>query len=183
MIVLVLGLLLWAGAHFFKRIAPDARARLGDRGKGLVALLLVVSVVLMVLGYRAAPADAYWAPPAWTKHLNNLLMLVAFYLFGVGAAKGTTAGWLRHPQLTAVVLWSAAHVLANGEIKALVLFGGLGLWAVAEMIVINRAQPWERPAATSVKGDVKALVIGLVLYAVVAAVHVWLGVWPFGGPA
>jgi hypothetical protein len=131
---------------------------MGDPGKGLIALLLVVSVVMMWLGYRAAPYLPVWTPPEVLKHVNNLAMVFAFYLFGVGAAKGTMAARIRHPQLMAVTIW-----------------------AVAEMVVINRAQPWDRPTDVSVKGDVKALVIGLVLMTIVLAVHVWLGVWPFGG--
>ena len=180
MTLLLLGLALWSGAHLLKRAAPDARARMGDAGKGLVAILLVVSVVAMVVGYRAADYAAVWTPPAFLTHVNNLLMVVAFYLFGVGAAKGTTAGWLRHPQLTAVMVWATAHLLVNGDVASIVLFGGLFLWAAAEVVVINRSQPWDRPDAVSVLGDAKALGIGLVLLAAAAAVHLWLGVNPFG---
>ena len=181
MILLIAGVLLWVGAHFFKRLAPDARARLGDKGKGLVALALVLSVVLMVFGYRAAPYIDLWYPPVWLKHLNNLLMLLAFALFGNGAAKGTLSARIRHPQLTAVKIWAVAHLLVNGDLASVILFGGLLAWAVAEVIVINRSQPWDRPADVSVKGDLKALGIGVVLYALAVAVHIWAGVNPFGG--
>lgn len=180
MTLLVLGLALWAGAHFLKRAAPDARARMGGAGKGLVAFLLVVSIVAMVFGYRMAAFTPLWTSPGFLTHLNNLAMVVAFYLFGVGAAKGTTAGWLRHPQLTAVMVWAAAHLLVNGDLASLVLFGGLFVWAAAEVVVINRSQPWERPDAVSIKGDAKALGIGLLLLVAAAAVHLWLGVNPFG---
>lgn len=179
MTLLVLGLLLWSGAHLLKRVAPDARARMGDAGKGLVALLLVVSIVAMVVGYRSAEFVPVYDPPPFLTHVNNLLMVVAFYLFGVGAAKGTTAGWLRHPQLTAVKTWATAHLLVNGDMASILLFGGLGAWAVVEVIVINRSQPWDRPAGVSIRGDVKALGIGLVLLVAAAAVHLWLGVNPF----
>ena len=137
MILLVAGVLLWSGAHLFKRAAPAARARMGDPGKGLVALLLVASVVMMWLGYRWAPHVPVWYPPEFLKHVNNLLMLFAFYLFGVGAAKGLLAARIRHPQLTAVKIWAVAHLLVNGDVKSFVLFGGLLIWAVVEVIVIN----------------------------------------------
>ena len=180
MTLLVLGLALWSGAHLLKRVAPDARARMGDAGKGLVALLSVLGIVAMVVGYRAADTVQLWWPPAVLTHVNNLAMLAAFYLFGVGAAKGTVAARLRHPQLTAVKVWAVAHLLVNGDLASLVLFGGLLAWAVAEVVLINRGQPWDRPTDVAVRGDLKALGIGLVLYAAAAAVHLWLGVNPFG---
>lgn len=179
MTLLVLGLLLWSGGHFLKRYAPGPRARMGDAGKGLVALLSVLGIVAMVYGYRAADYLPVWNPPGFLVHVNNLLMVIVFYLFGVGAAKGTTAGWLRHPQLTAVTVWAVAHLLVNGDVASMVLFGGMFVWAVAEVLVINRSQPWDRPAAVSVKGDAKALGIGIVILAIVAAIHIWLGVNPF----
>ena len=181
MTLLILGLLLWSGAHFFKRFAPEIRGRMGNGGKGLVALLVLGSVVLMVIGYRGAEFIPIWEPPAFLTHVNNLLMIFAFYLYGVGAAKGTLSARIRHPQLTAVKTWAVAHLLVNGDLASMLLFGGLLTWAVISVIVINRAGPWDYPTEVSVKGDIKALVIGLVLMAIVAGIHVWLGVNPFGG--
>ncbi|SDZ42453.1 Uncharacterized membrane protein [Jannaschia faecimaris] len=179
--LLILGLLLWAGAHFFKRLAPDTRGRMGDKGKGLIAVVLIVSVVLMVIGYRGADYIPIWEPPVFLRHLNNLLMVLAFYVFGVGATKGLLSARIRHPQLTGFKIWAVAHLLVNGDLAAIVLFGGLLAWAVAEVIVINRSQPWDRPKTVSIKGDFTALVIGLVLMSIAAAIHIWLGVNPFGG--
>lgn len=182
MIWLVLGLLLWSGAHFFKRYAPGPRARLGDAGKGLVAVLSLAGIVLMVIGYRAAEPVFLWYLGDWTVHLNNLLMLVSVALLGLGSSKSRLRGALRHPMLTGVIVWSVAHLLVNGDLPSLVLFGGLAVWAVAEMIVINRAEP--APAAFtggSVMGDIRLAVISLVVYAVIAGIHVWIGPSPFGG--
>lgn len=179
--LLILGLALWAAGHGFKRAAPDVRARMGDRGKGLVTAILLLSIVAMVFGYRSAEFIPVWDPPVFARHLNNLIMVIAFYLFGVGAAKGLTAKWLRHPQLTAVVLWAAAHLIVNGDLASIVLFGGLLVWALAEMVVLNRAAPWQRPADTSIKGDAVALIVGLFIMSIAAGIHLWLGVNPFGG--
>ncbi|MEM9798634.1 MAG: NnrU family protein [Pseudomonadota bacterium] len=181
MAMLIAGFLLWCGAHFFKRLAPETRAKLGDPGKGLVALLIVLSVVAMVIGYRRAEFIPLWLAPDWLTHLNNLLMLIAFYIYGVGATKGLLAARIRHPQLTATKIWAVAHLLVNGHVAALILFGGMLAWAVAEVILINRSEPWNKPESVSIMGDVKALVIGTVLMAIVMGIHVWLGVWPFGG--
>ena len=182
--LLILGLLVWSGAHLFKRLAPDARARLGDPGKGLVALLLAASVVMMVLGYRWAETVYLWQPPEWTRHLNNLLMVLSFYLFALSGPKGAKP-WLgtkvRHPQLSAVIVFAVAHLLVNGQTKAIVLFGGLLVWAVAEVAIINRQDgPWTPPPRAPVAKEVSTAVITLVVLAVVIAIHGWVGPWPVG---
>lgn len=181
MAVLIAGLALWVAAHFLKRVAPAARARMGNAGKGLVALLVIGSIVLMVLGYRAAPFVPVWEPPTALRHVNNLLMILAFYVYGVGAAKGLASARIRNPQLTGFSIWAIAHLLVNGDLAAIVLFGGLLAWAIAEIIVLNRSQPWQRPEAVSIRGDFVALIIGLFLMSAAAGVHLWLGVNPFGG--
>ncbi|MDZ4135838.1 MAG: NnrU family protein [Paracoccaceae bacterium] len=181
MLFLIIGLLLWAGAHGFKRLAPQARQGLGDKGKGLVAVAVLLSVVLMVMGYRGADFVALWSPPAYLVHLNNLLMLIAFYLYAASAAKVWLAVKLRHPQLTAVKIWAVAHLLVNGDLASVVLFGGMLIWAVAEVIMINRAVPvWVPPVRAPAFKEVTTVIITLVVVAVVMGIHFWLGVAPWG---
>ena len=179
MILLTLGVLLWALAHYFKRLAPDTRAALGNRGKGLVAVAIVVSLLMMIFGYRSADYIHIWSPPSWTVHLNNLMMLVAVFVYGMSATTGRLRGKLRHPQLTAVKIWSMAHLLVNGHLAALILFGGLLAWAVGSVIMINRSEPWVKPKPGDPKKDILLVVITLVLFGVMTAIHAWLGVWPF----
>lgn len=179
--LMVLGLALWAGAHLFKRVAPDRRAAMGDSGRLVVTGALVVSLLLMIIGYRGAEFIYVWAPAPWLTHLNNLLMLGAVFLFGLSATTGRLRGRLRHPQLGAVKVWALAHLLVNGDLASIVLFGGMLAWAVSEVIVINRAGPWDRPQPGEAKKDILLVVITLVAYAAMSAIHIWLGVWPFGG--
>ena len=181
MTLLILGLALWWAAHLFKRLAPGPRARLGDGGKALVALAVLGSVVLMVLGYRAADFVPLWYPPAWLVHVNNLLMVLAFFLY---AADGTGMGFarrMRHPQLTGFKTWAVAHLLVNGDLASVILFGGLLAWAVVTVIVINRSQP--RPAPKPAKPGAAPKAIAGTIFAVVAVmmIHNWLGVQPWGG--
>ena len=186
MIILLLGLALWIGAHLFKRLAPDARAamseRMGEGSKGVIAVALVISIVLMVIGYRAAGFVSIYVPPSWGIHLNNLLMLVAVFLLGLGHSKSRIRGIMRHPMLTSVVVWAVAHLLVNGDLASLVLFGALAIWALAEMVVINRAEPDYVPAEPgTAAGDVRLAIITVVVFAVISGIHAWLGYWPFPG--
>ncbi len=182
MTLLILGLILWIAAHFFKRIMPAARAQLGDKGKGLIALILLASVVLMVIGYRGAGEIYVWSPPSWTVHVNNLLMLIAIVLLGLGNSKSRFRGITRHPMLAGVRAWAAGHLLVNGDLASIVLFGGLFIWALVQVAVINKAEPdWTRPEPGDLAGDIKLAVISAVLFAVFAVVHTWLGYPVFAG--
>jgi uncharacterized membrane protein len=184
MILLVAGVALWWLAHLFKRLAPGLRAGLGEGpGKGAVALALIASLVLMVIGYRQAEFVEVYVPPAWGWHVNNLLMFLAVALYAMRGSRGTSRAWLRHPMLTGTVLWGVAHLLANGDLASLILFGGLALWALVEIPVINAAEgPWQRPAPGTLRGDILLLVMAAVGYAAIILIH-WqlLGVRPFPG--
>lgn len=178
--MLILGVVLWAVAHFFKRIAPAQRASMGDKGKGLVALVLVGSIVLMVLGFRAAPFNEIWSPPSFMLHINNLLVLIAIFMMTPAAKKGVLLNKMRHPMLTGFGLWAVAHLLVNGDMAAIVLFGGLLLWAVIQIRLINRAEPdWTAPAPGSIAKDAMFFVGSIGLMVVVGYLHSLVGPWPF----
>lgn len=176
------GVALWWLGHLFKRIAPGLRAQLGKKaGRGVVTVVLLAAIALMVIGYRQADPAFLWGLGSWAWHVNNLLMLIAIILLGMGQSKGRMRSWLRHPMLTGVVVWAVAHLLVNGDLPSLILFGGLAVWALAEMAVIGMADgPWQRPEPGPISGDIRLLVICLVVYAGIVLVH-WqlLGVKPF----
>ena len=183
MLLLILGIVLWWASHLFRRVAPRARAGMGQAGKGAVTAGLVLSIVLMVIGYRAAdPGTTWWGPTPMLKGINNLLVLVAFYLFASSGSKNRIGTRFRHPQLTGFSLWAFAHLLVNGDLPSFVLFGGLLLWALVEMAVINRAEPnWVRPPhQTVMRKEVMAAVGAVAAYLVVGLIHAWLGYNPFG---
>lgn len=182
MTLLVIGLLIWAGAHLFKRAIPDVRATMGDKGKGLVALLLLGSVVLMVIGYRAADSAPLWDRAGWATPVNNILMIVALYLVSPGPKKGALFHKLRHPMLLGFIVWSGAHLLVNGDLASLVLFGGLGLWAMVEILVINRSEgDWEPNPKGSIAKDGMFFGISILLVGVIGYIHTFFGLTPFGG--
>jgi uncharacterized membrane protein len=185
MSLLVVGLVVWTVAHLFKRAAPEARGRLagalGDGpSRGVRALALLAGLVLIVIGYRGAPFVAVYDPPSWGIHLNNLAMFGAVALMGAGRSRGHARAWLRHPMLTAVLVWALAHLLVNGDKASLILFGWMAVWAGASMVLINAREPaWVRPVPGPWSGDLRLVLIAAVIYAAIAGIHTWLGYWPF----
>ena len=182
MTLLVLGLLFYAGSHLFKRLAPDARAAMGDKGKLLVAVLSLVGIVLMVIGYRAWDSSFFWGRHPALVGINNLLMVLAFYLYTASATKARITTRIRHPQLVGFGLWAFAHLLVNGDLPSLVLFGGLLAWAIVEIIVINRAEPgWQPPAhPIPIRKEGMAVLGTVLVFGAVGLIHAWLGYNPFG---
>ena len=181
MLLIILGLILWTGAHYWKRLAPDHRAKLGHKGKGIVAGANVLAIVLIIIGYRSADFIAVWNPPSAMQHANHVLMLVAFFVFGMSATTGRLRGYLRHPMLISVKIGAIAHLLVNGDLAAIILFGGMLAWAVGSVILINKAEPnWVRPEPGNKSKDILLVVITFVTFTIAVAIHIALGVNPFG---
>lgn len=181
MILLILGVLLWSGAHLYKRLAPAQRASMGDKGRGPIALAILASVVLMIIGYRMADGAFYWGRHPATVGINNLLMIASVYLFAASGMKTAIARRMRHPMLTGMGLWAAAHLLVNGDTASFVLFGGLLIWSVVAAQMINRAQPvWEKPAPAPRKKEFMALGGTVIVYGVIVGIHYLLGYPTFG---
>lgn len=192
MLALVAGLVIFLGIHSTGLFAPDWRAaqkrRLGENTwKGIYALIALVGLVLIVWGYGQARMDPVWLwiPPVWTRHLAALLTIPAFVLLVATYLPGTKMkARIGHPMLLGVKFWAIAHLLANGSLADLLLFGGLLIWAVALFVVLrrrDRANGVVRPAGKASR-DGMAVVVGLVLWVVFALwLHEWLiGVRPFG---
>lgn len=181
MILLILGLLLWSGAHLFARVAPARRAALGGKGRGLMAIAIFAGLAMMILGYRWADGAFLWGRHPATVGLNNLLMLFAVYLYAASGMKTVITARIRHPQLTAIKTWALAHLLVNGDVPSFVLFGGMMAWAVVEVIMINKQSAWTRPTGPfPARREIMALVGTIVVYGLITAVHTFLGYPTFG---
>ncbi|HKK37593.1 MAG TPA: NnrU family protein [Paracoccaceae bacterium] len=185
--LLILGLALWWVGHLFPIVARPRRdaivARIGEGPwKGIYSLVSVATIALMVIGYQRAGFTNVWYPPAWGVHLNNLLMILAVGLFAASHSKGNAKRFVRHPMLLSVVVWAISHLLVNGDLASLVLFGGTGAWAAVAIFATNaRDGAWVKPEPKPVKKDLLLVAITLVAYAVFGGIHAWLGVWPFPG--
>jgi len=188
MILLVLGVFIWSGVHLFPSLGTSLRAaciaRLGEGPyKGLFALALVLAIVLMTLGWRSTAPVAVYAAPASGRWIANVAMFVALVFFLGSNVPTNLKRIVRHPQLTGVAIWSAAHLLANGEQRSLVLFGGIGLWALVAMVTINRRDgAREKPGPLPLSAEIKPLVAAIVGFALLYLAHPYLsGVSPAPG--
>ncbi len=184
MFVFLLGLSLFLGSHSLAifGIRDGLVARLGlGAVKGLTSVASVLGLVLLVWGWSDARATMgiLYVPPTTLKHLSLLLMLPVFPLLVTTYAPGRIRAAVKHPMLTAVKAWATAHLLANGLVADVVLFGAFLAWAVADRISLKRrGSPVSEPGP--VRNDVIAVVVGLGLYvAFLFGVHQWLfGVAP-----
>jgi uncharacterized membrane protein len=189
MTLLILGLVLFLGTHAFT-MARGARARLVGRvGEGpykiLYTLLSLAGIVLLSAGYGQYRANGYvpvWDPPVWTRHLALLLVWFAFVAFAAAYLPGRIKARLKHPMLAGVKIWALAHLLANGDLGSILLFGSFLAWAVAARISVKRRDevvphggPAARPAGW--RNDVLALAVGTVAY---LAFAFWLHPWLIG---
>lgn len=183
MTLLILGLLLFLGAHSISIVNAPWRdrmhARLGEAGwKGVYSLVSLAGFVLIIYGYGAARMDpvVLYTPPMGLRHLAMLLLVPVFPLFLSTYLPGRIQRIARHPTLVATKLWALAHLLANGMLADVLLFGGFLAWAVADRISLKRRAPRALPALPAgMANDVIALVGGLALYAAfVFGLHGWL---------
>ncbi|MGV8955174.1 MAG: NnrU family protein [Cypionkella sp.] len=180
--LLIVGVLLWAYSHLMKRVTPGFRASLGDNNGKMVATgLTILAIVFMVVGYRSADVVQLWNPPAFLRHINNLLMLIAIFLVLLGFSRGVLRTKIRHPMLTGVKTWAIAHLLVNGDLASLILFGGILAWAVVDLIMINKMVPnWTPPKAGPIYFDVIHLVVSVLVMGVIGMIHAHLGYPVFG---
>lgn len=191
MLVLVLGLVLFLGVHSVSIAADPWRnamaARIGQvPWKLAYAAVSAVGLALIVVGYGEARLDpvVLWYPPVWTRHLAGTLMLPVFVMLLAAYLPGRIKTTLKHPMLVAVKLWAASHLIANGTLADVLLFGSFLAWAVADRISLKRraARPLAVAAPASGVNDAIAVAGGLALYAAFAFwLHAaWFGVAPFG---
>jgi len=179
--VMILGLVLFFAAHTFttKREArAQAIVRLGEGTyKILYALISLAGLVLIVWGfahYRAAGMWNVWEPPTFLKHITIALMLPAVILVVASYIRGRIFATLKHPMLAGIKLWAAGHLLANGDVGSIILFGSFLGWAVYDRISLkHRTDPGGPPIPVGgVTNDLIAVAIGVVAYlALVFAFH------------
>jgi uncharacterized membrane protein len=170
---MILGLAVFIGAHVFITMRPHRAATIARLGewpyKGLIALGSLVGIILIGYGfgwYRAAGMINVWSPPAFTRHITVLLMWPAIICVVAAYIRGDIARTLKHPMLVGVKLWAVAHLISNGDLGSIILFGSILGWAVFDRITLKRRAD---QGALSIpvggrRNDIIAVVVGTILY-------------------
>ena len=191
MIVFLTGLVLFLGIHSVSIVAPGWRnAQIGLRGertwKGIYSIASALGLALLIVGYGMARREpvVLYTPPVALRHIALLVMLPVFPLLLAAYLPGRIRSAAKHPFLLATKLWATAHLLANGTLVDVLLFGAFLVWAVADRISVKRravAEAHDAPAAPARPiNDAIAVMGGLAIYGVIVLwVHRWLiGVSP-----
>ena len=190
MTALILGLVVFLGAHSIRIVADRWRAtqlaRLGEGAwKGLYSVTSVIGFVLIIWDYHSAQAQpiVVWSPPHWLRLVGALLTIPAFVLLAAAYVPGNRIkAAVGHPMVAGVKVWAFAHLLANGTLAAILLFGAFLVWAIADFRSArrrDRAAGTRYPAGTTAR-DAVTVIAGLVAWALFAfLLHRWLiGVQP-----
>jgi hypothetical protein len=192
--VMVFGLAVFIGAHVFitRRAARAAViARLGELPyKGLFSLVSILGLVLIGAGYaeyRSSGWIAVWDPPNFTRHITVLLMWPALIMITAAYIPGDIKRTLKHPMLAGVKLWAVGHLISNGDLGSIVLFGSILAWAVYDRISLKRrTDPGSPPIPIGGRrNDWIAIAVGTVFYFALGLVFhpLVIGVPAFGTPA
>jgi uncharacterized membrane protein len=192
MLQLIVGLVLFLGIHALQSLAPQVRQNAIARGgvlgfKAVYALIAVVGLYLLVQGYGQARLDpvVLWTPPRGMQHATILLMWVAMVLLAATYVPGNQIkAKLRHPMTLSVKVWSLGHLLSNGNLADVVLFGSFLVWSVLVFRAARRRDRLSMHSAPEGKllGTLVAVVVGTGVWAafLMGGLHLWLvGVMPF----
>lgn len=190
--ILVAGLIVFLGGHAFVTMRERRAALIAQIGevpyKGLFSVVSAIGLALIVYGfarYRAEEWINVWFPPLWTRHLAAALVLPAVICIAAAYIPGHIKRVLKHPMLVGVKLWALAHLIANGDLGSIILFGSVLAWAVFDRISLKRRtdpggpvmrnQGWPADLVAVVVGAIAYVALGLLFHPIVIGVPVFGG--------
>ena len=188
--IMIIGLAIFLGAHTLVALRPQRAAVIARVGegpyKGLFALASLIGILLIGYGfarYRAAGYIDIWVPPHWIRHVTEALVWPAIIFVVAAYVPSNIKRVLQHPMLAAVKLWALAHLLANGDLGSIILFGSILAWAVYDRIAVKQRGEAAAPAAIApscgYRNDFIVVVAGTLLY---FALGFWFHPWVIGVP-
>src|SRR5262245_59764708 len=186
--IMILGLAVFVAPHVFVTRRDARAAAIAQMGegpyKGLFSLVSIVGVVLIGCGfarYRATGWIEVWSAPSWTRHVPVALMWPAIVMIVAAYIPGNIKRVLKHPTLAGIKLWALAHLISNGDLGSILLFGGILAWAVFDRISLkSRTDPGGPPIPVGgARQDVIAVIVGTLVY---LALGFWFHPWVIGVP-
>jgi uncharacterized membrane protein len=187
--IMIIGLVVFLGSHTLVTLRPQRTsliARLGERPyKGLFALVSLVGILLIGYGFGLYRAGGYiniWMPPRWTRHVTELLVWPAMIAIVAAYVPSEIKRVLKHPMLVGVKLWAVAHLISNGDLGSIILFGSILAWAVYDRISLKRRTDAPVPVVATGGGyrnDFIVVVVGTLVYFVLGF---WFHPWVIGVP-
>jgi len=177
MSLLILGIIAWSLAHLFPAVSSGTRAYLKNMlgegpYRGLFSLVILGALLLIVFGWKSGSPNALYAPPLAAGPFTSALLMIGFVLFFASRVPGNIRRFIRHPQMVGTLVWAVAHLLTNGDSRSVALFGGLAIWAIFEVVMINRRDgTWQKSEPAAVRFDIVSVVIGLAAFALVFYFH------------
>ncbi|MEN8722153.1 MAG: NnrU family protein [Alphaproteobacteria bacterium] len=179
MTMLIAGLIIFFAIHLLP-ITPLKEPLYNWKGengyKGVISVISIIGFVLIVIGHTAGNENNLWTPPDYALTTAKVVMPFAFILFVASSLKSNISKLLPHPQLTAVLLWAAVHLIANGDTMSVMIFASFGIYALVDMLATKKAK-----GATekySFGRDVAVVAIGLGLFVVAMMFHQYLSGMP-----
>jgi len=179
MTALGLGLFIWVAVHLFPSVLPNKRQllikRLGNNAyQGIFALIILVGLILIVLGWRTSVATHLFTPIELLRLPSVILIIIGFILLVAANFSDTRfKRIIRHPQLTGVFIWAIAHFMMNGDSRSVLLFSVIATWCVVSVLTINhREGAWIKPDTTASWGKETGIVLaGIVISAIMIYFH------------
>lgn len=177
MVLIVLGMVLFIGIHLVP-LNQGLRERLQQRfgALGYLALFSILSLAglaIAVIGFRGAEFEPLWSPPAFARALTMAMMPLAFILLVAAYLPTHLRRLLRHPMLLGLVVWSAVHLLANGDLASTIIFASLLLYALIDMVLSRPRDSLVPKGQPRWLFDLVAVVIGILVYAGAMHAHQW----------
>jgi uncharacterized membrane protein len=180
--LLIAGLIIFLGCHSLTMNRPLRASLIATMGalpyKGVYSLVSLAGFVAIIYGfgdYRADGLIPIWEPPAFMRHITMLLVLIAFIMLAATyAPMSHIKATLKHPMLAAVKTWALAHLLVNGDLGGMLLFGAFLAYGVVDRIAVKKRALEEggsAPARPSIMGDIIAVVVGSVGYGAMLMFH------------
>ncbi len=188
MTLLLLGIVIFLGVHLIPAL-PEIREQLIARFgrnlyRGLFSALAALGFVLIVWGFARAPFLQVWSPPGWTRYVAMVLMLPVFVLLIAAYLPGKIKQTVKHPFLVAIKTWALAHLIANGDLASIILFGSFLAYAVIDRVALKHRSATGLvtvgEAPDSPRNDIIAVAGGLTFYVIFL---IWLHPLLIGVPA